>query len=140
MIVRRSDRMAWRAHNAARMRRLALVLVLGFASTAYADDPPDTPWDPSVDECAAPDAGCQPERDLDDATLDRDEVAAAETVDPIEWDTTAAMACPDGSQPQQGACMADPSVGVGALITSAGSTRSGRSYWRSNTLRRALVT
>jgi hypothetical protein len=92
------------------MRRLAMVLVLAFASTAYADDPADTPWDPSVDECAAPDAGCQPERDIDDATLDRDEVAAAETVDPIEWDTSAAMACPDGSQLQQGACMADPSV------------------------------
>jgi hypothetical protein len=104
--------MAWRAQNAARMRRLAVMLVLGFASTAFAGDPPDTPWDPSVDECAAPDAGCQPERDIDDATLDREEVAAAETVDPIEWDTSAAMACPDGSQPQQGACMADPSVAV----------------------------
>jgi len=92
------------------MRRLAVVLLLAFASTAYADDPPDTPWDPSVDECAAPDAGCQPERDIDDATLEQDEIAATEMVDPIVWDTTAAMACPDGSQPQQGACMADPSV------------------------------
>src|SRR6185312_9756907 len=100
----------WRAQNAATMRRFAIMLLLGLASTAYADDPPDTPWDPSVDECAAPDAGCQPEREIDDATLDREEVAAAETVDPIEWDTTAAMACPDGSQPRGGACMADPSV------------------------------
>ncbi|HET9988821.1 MAG TPA: hypothetical protein VFQ65_09875, partial [Kofleriaceae bacterium] len=92
------------------MRRLSVVLLLAFASTAYAGDPPDTPWDPSVDECAAPDAGCQPERDIDDVTLDRDETAAAETVDPIEWDTSAAMTCPDGSQPQQGTCMADASV------------------------------
>ncbi|HEX7704033.1 MAG TPA: MYXO-CTERM sorting domain-containing protein, partial [Kofleriaceae bacterium] len=96
------------------MRRLVLVLCLVFASKAYAADednaPPDTAFDPTVDECAAPDAGCVPEVDVDDATLAQQEVAAPTMIDPIVWEGSGAMLCPDGATVQDGACVAGGTV------------------------------
>ena len=66
------------------LRRLVLLSLL-FATTAYADD-----YDLSIDECAAPDAGCiagAPD-EPDELTLEAQENATPAETDPVQWTVT----------------------------------------------------
>lgn len=109
------------------MRHLAVLFVLLAAPVARADDCPcdvtpaacdaacscdsecDVDW--TLDECAAPDAGCQPAVDLDEPALEGAEVASPEQLDPVAWPSAAAVvACPDGASNQAGACVPDPAT------------------------------
>ena len=85
-----------------------------FASVARADDFDDIL---AVDECAAPDAGCQPE--LDDAALDAAELAAPEDDDVVDW-ATGDIACPDGATLDAGRCVPDGDAIAAATRDDAG--------------------
>jgi hypothetical protein len=89
---------------------IAVVVSSLVSSPAFAED--DIPYDPTIDECAAPDSGCIADApEPTDASLDAEESAMVDDVDPIAW--TAAgdqLACPDGATAQDGRCVADPDV------------------------------
>ena len=53
------------------MLRIVTFVSLLVATPAFADD--DIPFDPTIDECAAPDSGCLPDQaEPTDASLDAD--------------------------------------------------------------------
>src|ERR1041385_4700470 len=94
-------------------RRLAFViLLLAFPARVRADDAPDVPFDPSIDECADPDAHCLPETpEPTDSELDAAEMAAPEDADPSTWVAAPdQITCPDGATVQDGRCVPDASA------------------------------
>jgi len=96
------------------MRALGIAIVLLFASSARAEDA-DPAYDPSIDECADPGAGCLPDTgDLDDAALEAAELAAPADDDPIEWEIDpTAVVCPEGAlRDAGGRCLAEPGLGA----------------------------
>ncbi|HTL38986.1 MAG TPA: hypothetical protein VL326_37900 [Kofleriaceae bacterium] len=109
---RSSSTIAWHAPRnggGAMFRHAVFVLACSLALTrvAIADDT-DVPFDPTVDECAAPDSGCITDApEPTDASLDVEEAAASEDVMPVAWQAaTDQLACPDGATPQDGHCIA----------------------------------
>lgn len=94
------------------LRVLAFATVLLTAPAVFADDA-DVPFDPSIDECAAPDSGCIADAaEPTDASLEAEEMAAPEDAPPITWRAAPdQLACPDGATNQGGRSIAEPGVG-----------------------------
>lgn len=90
-------------------RHAAFVLACSLALTrvATADDT-DVPFDPTVDECAAPDSGCIADApEPTDASLDAEEAAATEDATPVAWQAAPdQLACAEGAAAQDGRCIA----------------------------------
>jgi hypothetical protein len=106
------------------MRALGIAIaVLVLASPARAEDG-DAAYDPTIDECAEPGAGCLPDPgDPDDAALEEAELAAPADDDPIEWAVDAtAVVCPDGATRDAGGlCIAgDLDAANGGCATGGG--------------------
>jgi hypothetical protein len=93
------------------VRRLAFVVVLLLAPSAFAEEP-DVPFDPTIDECADPDAHClADEGDPSDVELEAQEMAVAEDIAPSTWLAAPTdVACPDGAALQDGRCVPDASA------------------------------
>ncbi|HEX5060126.1 MAG TPA: hypothetical protein VFV99_12235 [Kofleriaceae bacterium] len=92
------------------MLRIALLLGVLAATPAFADD--DVPFDPTIDECAAPDSGCLPDAaEPTDESLAAEEAAMVEDVAPIDWTVAQdRVACPDGATARDGQCIAGADV------------------------------
>ncbi|HUS27206.1 MAG TPA: hypothetical protein VMZ53_01820 [Kofleriaceae bacterium] len=95
-------------------RWFAFVVALLFTSPAFADDPADVAFDPTIDECAAPDAHCLTDSgEPTDAELEAQEMALAEDVVPSTWLAAPAdVACPSSSSLQDGRCVPDGTATV----------------------------
>jgi hypothetical protein len=109
--------MAWHvARNSGRVMRLLACLfvctTIALAAPVARADDADIPFDPSIDECAAPDSGCLPDAaEPTDASLDAEELADVEEVAPIAWTTALdQVACPDGATREDGRCIAAPGI------------------------------
>jgi hypothetical protein len=120
-----------RRAKAVRMRRIwgVLIVLVCLRGTAHGDECAcdvtpaacdascacdlECAVDWSVDECALPGADCLPDTgDVDDATLDAEELATPDD-EVTSWDSAPdALSCPDGAHAQDGACVADATLDI----------------------------
>jgi len=98
------------------MLRCFVVCSLLVATAAYADDT----YDLSIDECAAPDAGCiagAPD-EPDEATLEAQEQATPPETDPVEWTVTrtAGPQVTEAGDVAGGCAVATPGLALALLL------------------------